>query len=190
MNSGQGVDKQQRQLIEGALTGDAAACGALYEANARWIKVYFLRSGFAQADADDLVQETFIRAFRSLGTFDTTRGTFRSWVAAIARNVTRKRWSARKRPEDFDPELAEDVLADTDNPGSSAELREEIDAVRHCVEFLSADLRFVISLRYVDGMTTRGIAAETGLAEATVRLRIEEARRRIEKCLRAKGVKE
>jgi len=184
------VDQHQRQLIDNALSGDAAACGELYDTNARWIKVYFLRSGFSQTDADDLVQETFIRAFRSLGTFDTVRGTFRSWVSAIARNVTRKRWSARKKPEDFDPELAEYILADTDNPGASAELREEIDAVRHCVHSLPADLRRVVGLRYVSGMTTRGVAAETGLAEATVRLRIENARRRIEKCLRAKGVKE
>jgi len=184
------VDEQRRQVIEGALSGDPAACGALYKANARWIKVYFLRSGFAHADADDLVQETFIRAFRSLETFDTERGAFRSWIAAIARNVTRKRWAARKRPEDFDPELAEYILVDTDNPGASAELREEINAVRNCVKSLPADLRRVVSLRYVNGMTTRGIAVETALAEATVRLRIEDARRRIEKCLRAKGVKE
>lgn len=170
--------------------GDAAACGALYDANARWVKVYFLRSGFSQADADDLVQETFTRAFRSLETFDAGRGPFRPWLAAIARNAARKRWSARKRPENFDPELAEDVLAGTDDPHGSAELREEIAAVRLCVAALPDDLRRVVSLRYIDGLTTRGIAAEVRLAEATVRLRIEEARRRIEQCLRGKGVKE
>ena len=184
------MDEQVRQWIEGALSGDPAACGALYDANARWIKVYLLRSGFSQADADDLVQETFMRVFRSLGTFDAARGPFRPWLAAIARNAARKRWSARKRPENLDPELAEDVLAAPDDPRGSAELHEEIDAVRQCVQSLPDDLRRVVHLRYVDGLATRGIAAEIRLAEATVRLRIEEARRRIEKCLRSKGVME
>ncbi len=184
------MDEHQRQLIEGALSGDADACGALYDANARWVKVYLLRSGFTQADADDLAQETFIRVFRSLATFDAGRGEFRPWLAAIARNVARKRWSARKRPENFDPELAEEMLAGPDDPHGSAEVREEIDAVRQCVQSLPDDLRRVVSLRYVDGLTTRGIAAEVRLAEATVRLRIEDARRRIEQCLRGKGVVE
>lgn len=184
------MDKQQRQLIDEALSGDPAACGELYDDNARWVKVYFLRSGFAQADADDLVQETFARAFRSLVTFDAGRGPFRPWLAAIARNAARKRWSARQSPENFDPELAEDVLAAPDDTRGSAELREEIDAVRQCIAALPDDLRRVISLRYVEGLTTRGIAAEVDLAEATVRLRIDDARRRIEQCLRGKGVKE
>ena len=183
------MDENEKQWIDGALSGSPAACGALYAANARWVSVYFLRSGFAGADADDLVQETFVRAFRSLETFDPARGPFRPWLAAIARNAARRRWSARPRPEDFDPELAEDVLvAPEDDPAGQAGRREEIDAVRQCVQALPEELQRVIRLRYVDGQTTRGIAAETRIAEATVRLRIEEARRLIEKCLRGKGV--
>ncbi len=184
------MDERQQQLIDMARAGDDAACGSLYNDNARWVKVFFLRSGFADADADDLVQETFTRAFRSLDTFDSARGPFRPWVAAIARNVARRRWSARKSPQSFDPELAEDVLVGADDPPASAELREEADAVGQCVSALPDELRRVIRLRYVSGMTTRGISAETGLAEATVRLRLEDARRRIERCLRGKGVQE
>jgi len=187
--SGCGVDENEKQWIDGALAGNPAACGALYDANARWVTVYFLRCGFAGADADDLVQETFVRVFRSLETFDPARGPFRPWLAAIARNAARRRWSARPRPENFDPELAEKVLTSPDaGPAGEAGRREEIDAVRQCVRTLPEDLQRVVRLRYVDGQTTRGIAAETRIAEATVRLRIEEARRRIEKCLRGKGV--
>ena len=183
------MDENEKQWIDGALAGNPAACGALYDANARWVTVYFLRCGFAVADAYDLVQETFMRAFRSLETFDPARGPFRPWLAAIARNAARRRWSARPRPENFDPELAEKVLTSPDaGPAGEAGRREEIDAVRQCVRTLPEDLQRVVRLRYVDGQTTRGIAAETRIAEATVRLRIEEARRRIEKCLRGKGV--
>ncbi len=185
------MDENEKQWIDGALSGNPAAFGALYDANARWVTVYFLRCGFAGPDADDLVQETFVRVFRSLATFDPARGSFRPWLAAIARNAARRRWSARPRPEDFDPELAEKMLvAPQDGPAGAAGTREEIDAVRQCVQALPEDLRRVVRLRYVVGQTTRGIAADTRIAEATVRLRIEEARRRIEKCLRGKGVVE
>jgi len=182
------VDDEQRQVIERAVSGDEGARKALYDAHARRVKAYFLRSGFAEADADDLVQETFVRAFRSLATYDAARGEFRAWLAAIARNAARRRWSARPAPESFDPELAEQTLTAPDNPGESAERLEEIDAVRGCIGELPGELKRVIRLRYVEGRTTRGIAAAVDRPEATVRLRLEEARRLIERCLRGKGV--
>lgn len=179
---------EQGQTIGRAVSGDAAACREIYNAHSRRVKAYFLRSGFVPADADDLLQETFIRAFRSLATYDPARGALGAWLAAIARNAARRRWAVRPAPENYDPELAERVLVSGDNPGRSAEMREEVDAVRHCIGTLTADLQCAVRLRYIEGRTTRGIAAEMNLPEATVRLRLEEARRRIEACLRSKGV--
>jgi len=163
---------------------------SLHAAHAGRIRAYFLRSGFPDSDADDLTQETFIRAFKSIRTFDPDRGSFRTWLAAIARNVARKRWGQRAAPDHFDPEIAEDVFAAPDNRTGSAEAREEIDALSECIDALPANLARVVHLRYVQAMTTRGVAAETGIPEATVRLRLSEALALLEGCLRAKGVLE
>lgn len=149
---------------------------------------YLLRSGFALADAEDLAQETFARAFSALATFDARRGTLRGWLSAIARNVARKHWARRKDPDHFDPELAEETLAAPDNPGRTAEDREEVEAVRDCVEALPAELARIVRLRYVEGRTTRGAAAAASVPEATVRLRLGQARELLEKCLREKGL--
>ena len=176
------------QLISRALAGEGSAYEGLYEAHARRIMAYLLRSGFARADADDLLQETFLRAFRSLGTFDDARGSFRTWVSAIARNVARKHWQRRSEAEDFDPELAEDVLVAADNPTETAAAREEMDAVGECVAALPEELRRIVRLRYVEGRTTRGVAAAAGIPEATVRLRLKEAHARLQQCLKARGV--
>jgi RNA polymerase sigma-70 factor (ECF subfamily) len=182
------VDEQDSQLIRRCLSGEASAFEALYGAHAGRIVAYFLRSGFARADADDLTQETFTRAFRSLHTFDAERGAFRPWLATIARNVARKRWGRRAEPGNFDPELAEDVLAGADDPHAAAQQREEIEAVRDCVSRLPEELARIVSLRYVEGRSTRGVAAATGIPEATVRSRLAEAHERIERCLADKGV--
>ena len=175
------------QFVARCLSGDGSAFDSLYATHAGRIKVYFLRSGFAPASADDLTQETFIRVARSIGTFDARRGSFRTWLAAIARNVARKQWSRRVQPENFDPELAEDMLVGTDDPLAAAESNEELDAVRLCVEQLPTELRQIIRLRYVDGMTTRGIGEAVRMPESTARLRLDEAREAVERCLRGKG---
>jgi len=184
------VDEREAELVLRCLSGETSAFEALYGAHAGRIAAYFLRSGFARADADDLTQETFTRAFRSLGTFDADRGAFRPWLATIARNVARKRWGRRAEPGNFDPELAEDVLAGADNPQTAAQQAEEIDAVRDCVSRLPEQLGRIIRLRYVEGRSTRGVAAATGIPEATVRSRLGEAYERLARCLAAKGVME
>jgi len=163
----------------------------LHARHAGRVTAYLLPSGFARPDADDLCQETFLRAFKSMHTFDPARGTPAGWLAAIARNVARRRWERRKSPSNFDPELAEEMLADDNpNPGGSSEAREEIDAVRSCVEALPPELGGVVRLRYVEGRTTRGVAAATGIPESTVRSLLGQARVLLEKCLRGKGVVE
>ena len=175
------------ELISRCLAGDSGAFERLYAAHARHMAAYFLRSGFDSADADDLTQETFVRVFRSLDTYDQRRGSFRLWLSAIARNVARRSWSRRADGESFDPELAEQTLAASVDESESPEAREEVAAVRDCVSALPAELGGIVRLRYVEGRTTRGIAAFTGIPEATVRLRLKEAQGMLEQCLKGKG---
>jgi len=184
------MNTSENDLISRCLGGDGAAFHALHAAHVGRIKAYFLRSGFAPADADDLTQEVFVRAFKSLRTFDPVRGTFVQWSAVIARNVARKRYARRPEPEHFDPELAEEMFAAADNPAESPEAREEMDKLAECIGDLPPDLARVVRLRYVEARTTRGIAAATGIPEATVRLRLKEALGRLERGLKQRGVLE
>ena len=175
------------QLVQRCLAGESAAFERLHADHVGRVLTYFARSGFDRHGAEDLTQETFIRAFRSLHTFDANRGRFRPWVAMIARNVARKYWSRQKHPENFDPELAEEMFSEAGNPGPDAAAAEEITAVRRCVDSLPVDLACIVRLRYVDARTTRGIAAEINLPESTVRLRLTESAEALRKCLKEKG---
>ena len=185
------VSEPDTSLIARSLSGDEAAFGRLYAAHAARVRAAFLRMGFPAADAEDLAQGVFVRVFRSLGTFDAARGRFGAWLATIVRNVARRAWSRRPAPQDFDPLLAEETLADPgDNPGDDSAAREEAAAVRRAVAELPPELGEIVRLRYVESRTTRGIAAATGLPESTVRLRLDEARGRLAQWLRARGIVE
>jgi len=175
-------------LVGRALSGQAEAYEGLWRAHAGRVTAYFLRSGFGQADADDLAQESFARAFRSLATFDPQKGPFGGWLSAIARNVARRYWSERKEADHFDAELADDVLGVEANPGMEAAAREEVEALRQCIAALPGELSRLVRLRYVDGRTTRGVAAAAEMPEATVRLRLGEAHEQLLRCLKGKGV--
>lgn len=180
----------ETDLVQRCRAGDDAAFGSLYHAFAGRVRAYFLRSGFSSrpADADDLTQETFVRAFRGLGSFDAGRGALGPWLAAIARNVARRHWGRRPQPDHADPELAEETLALLDSPGQAIESREELTGLADCIACLPGVLAEIVTLRYVQGLTTRGIAAAAGLAEATVRLRLAEIHRLLAECMQSKGL--
>ena len=181
------MDFSERQLVRRAQAGEPAAFTALHAAHAGRVRAYFLRSGFASADADDLAQDVFLRAFRSLGTYDEQRGSVAGWLGAIARNVARRQWGRRSRGELFDPELAEEMFPAEDDPRESPEALEEFQAVRFCVDALPPELARLVRLRYVEGRTTRGVAEAAGVPESTVRVRLAEARELLARCMREKG---
>ena len=181
------ANDSDRELAARCLLSNGEAFEELYSAHAPCVVTYFLRSGFGQVDAQDLTQETFLRVYKSLDTYDGQRGSFRLWLAAIARNVARRQWSRRNGPENFDPELAEDIFTSGIGVVDQAQANEEIRGVQDCVAALPSELQQIIRLLYVEGRTIRGIAAVMSMPESTVRLRLTGAHGRLQRCLKAKG---
>ncbi len=182
------MNNEEVNLVDLAARGDQEAARQLYALHAGRVRVYFERSGFRSADADDLAQQTFIRAFRSLTGFDGQRGSFQAWLGAIARNVARRQWGRRNMTSDLDPELAEQMFASSDDPDNETALREQCAAVADCVTRLEEPYRSIVRLRYVDGLSTRAIAGRLELAESTARLWLKEAMASLERCLAGKGI--
>lgn len=174
-------------IIARCLKGYEAAYRDLYHAHAPRIKAYLLRSGFASHAADDLTQEIFLRAFQHLRSYDERKGRFTTWLGTIARNVVRRQFSRRSPGDAYDPQLAEELLDAEDDPADAADAAELHQALRDCIEALGVEHRAIVRLRYVDGLTTRGIGQRLDLPEATVRLRLGEARGQLLKCLHSKG---
>jgi RNA polymerase sigma-70 factor (ECF subfamily) len=137
--------------------------------------VRILTSG--DAEAEDLVQDTFVRAYRGVGQF---RGdsTFRTWLHRIAVNVVRshaaKRSTRRLDTERGDDDHAIGRVASFEDLENAVVQRRMID---QALARLPPDLRLLITLRDVQGLEYREIAVITGLPMGTVESRIFRGRR-------------
>jgi RNA polymerase sigma-70 factor (ECF subfamily) len=143
------------------------------------------------SEAQDVAQESFIRAYRAIGNF---RGDsqFYTWLYKIAVN-TAKNWlvSQGRRPPTEDVDVADAVqydagsrLRDTDTPERELMRQEVEQTVARTVEALPDELRMAITLREVDGLSYEEIAEAMGCPIGTVRSRIFRAREAIDTQLR------
>ncbi len=132
-----------------------------------------------RADAEDLVQESLLRAYRAIGTFD---GRYpRAWLLTILRNTERNR-HRRRRPELLkEPEIAEERVPATeaDAVERSAEDAEFDAAVTAALAELPENFRSVVELVDVDGLTYQEAADVLDVPLGTVMSRLHRARRRI-----------
>jgi RNA polymerase sigma-70 factor, ECF subfamily len=143
------------------------------------------------AEAEDVAQEAFVKAYRALGSF---RGdsAFYTWLYRIAVNTARNAIASRqRRPLDYEAELTESEqnnvnsrLKHDDTPEATA-LSEEIRVtVNQAIEELPEDLRTAIVLREVEGLSYEEIAAAMDCPVGTVRSRIFRAREAIDRALK------
>jgi RNA polymerase sigma factor (sigma-70 family) len=151
--------------------------------------------------AEDVVQEAFLRAFRS---FDSYRGgPPRAWLFAILRNCWRYRVGEKLRRErvvvsdatlsDAQAEAVAAVPAETDTPEESLARAREIDTVREVIAALPEPFRETLVLREMEEMSYREIASVTGVPIGTVMSRLARARELLAKLLlppRAAGQQE
>ncbi len=144
------------------------------------------------ADAEDLVQETYLKAYRAFGSF--TEGTnLRAWLYRILTNTYINAYRASKRrPEMTDVEDVEDLylyrrLGPLDGVGQSAEeeaLRGFTDEeVKAAIESLPDSFRIAVLLADVEGFSYKEIAAITDVPIGTVMSRIHRGRRALQKAL-------
>jgi RNA polymerase sigma-70 factor (ECF subfamily) len=134
-------------------------------------------------DAEDVVQEAYVRALKSFGGFHGVDG--RAWLLAIVRNACYT-WLQRKRVRQpatvFDEEIhSGDAAAVT--PVTLLLQDEDKQAVHRAVEELPVDLRLVIVLRELEGMSYKEIAAIADIPMGTVMSRLARARERLQMLL-------
>ena len=176
-------------LVARIAGGEAHLYGTLVERYQRRLWWSCLRMLGDPDEADDVVQETFVRAWERLEDFDPSRR-FYTWVFTIARNRClnalrrRRTWGFLSLSSgDGPPTLA--APERTAGPAEEAELGQALEA---CLEGLPDDQREAFELRHGEGFRYAEIAQLLEVPEGTVMSRLHRAREKMRACLEGKGV--
>ena len=171
--------------------GDETALETLYDRHAAMVLGISLRITGDRATAEDVLQETFWRAWQSAVTYQSGRGSFTSWLFRIARNLAIDAYRRRSvRPQVIaEAEESDSILDHIPNP--DADVSEQVQAkiktqqIRSIVATLPREQREVIEMAYFYGMTRQEIADTTGEPLGTIhtraRLGLQKLRRELER---------
>jgi RNA polymerase sigma-70 factor (ECF subfamily) len=148
---------------------------------------YLMRN---DADADDVVQEAFLRALKY---FDGFRGQgttqSRAWVLAIVRNMAHT-WRRRHRTDaaatEFDEALHSEAIID-EHPDAALQRSASRDMLAGALDHLPADFREVLVLREIEGLSYKEISEVVAVPVGTIMSRLSRARRHLQQALIASG---
>jgi RNA polymerase sigma-70 factor, ECF subfamily len=138
-----------------------------------------------EQDAQDVVQEAFLRAFKSFGGFHGYNG--RAWLLKIVRN-TSCTLLKKNRAVDFTTTFDEEIHASRDeslSPATILEHAEDAELIRKAMEELPTECREILTLRHQEGLSYREIADIVRIPPGTVMSRLTRARAKLKECLAA-----
>lgn len=174
-------------LVRRLRQGDPEACRELVRCHHRGVYGYLRRLGADAAQAEDLTQETYAKAWLRIGTLRRT-ASLRSWLLTIARNEFLQ-WVRVARPE---VAIGDDV-AERAGHGPSADgellLSESGEALRRAVAVLEPALQETVALHYFQGLSLREVGAVMGVPAGTVKSRVNRALGRLRELLETKEAK-
>jgi RNA polymerase sigma-70 factor, ECF subfamily len=179
------VDELSDERLMDHLAGKeevGAALSALYDRYSRTVFGVGVKLLGDRSLAEELVQEVFLKVWRSSHTFDSSRGSFSTWLYRVTRNLASD--SYRKRTRRVNPVSDKDsyISATRDSSPGPQEIVDDSWLswrISRALEELDAPHREVIELAYYQGLSQREISRRTGVALGTVKTRTSRALKRL-----------
>lgn len=165
---------EENQIIERVLKGDREAFAALVDAYKGAIFNLAFRMTGSHQDADDLSQETFIRAYRNLRHFDPQKRFF-TWIYTIGLNLIRNHLKKQGREMSRETEVLR--ASEMEIQGGAQTERDMIRAqethrLETCLQKLPADLREAVVLRFFQELSFEEIATISDASLSAVKMRV------------------
>lgn len=172
---GRGMEPSDRDLVRRVRAGDTEAYAPLVERHYTRFLRFATRMLGDRADAEEAVQDAFVRAYRALDRYEE-RDRFDGWLLRIVVNQCRTAGArSRRRARTFVSwELAEDA-----GEWGPAPSRGWSAAVRRALDELAPDVREALLLKYVEEQSYEEIAETTGLGVSALKMRVKRARERL-----------
>ena len=175
------VNVPEHELVGRAKAGDVGAFEALAGVHADRLYTVALRFLGDGGEAEDVLQETLLRAWRGIPRFEGRAMVF-TWLYRIAVNESNRALERRGRHHanvHVDEQAVEIPAPSRDGPASQAEQRELRAALQRAIGQLSVPCRTALVLRDIEGLSTREAAEIAGVGEAALKSRLHQARLRV-----------
>jgi RNA polymerase sigma-70 factor (ECF subfamily) len=182
-------------LVRRCVTGDATAWEEIVRTMNRRIYNICYRFAGSPTDAEDLTQEVFIKIYRTLGSFDSSKAGFNTWVTTVTRNLLVDHFRKTKNDratdsiddsgseDDERQSLSQQLEDQGPSPDTQLERRETKELVHSALQKLSPELREAVILRDLQDMDYREIAIALKVPEGTVKSRINRGRAELARLL-------
>jgi RNA polymerase sigma-70 factor (ECF subfamily) len=173
------IEQSAEELASSCRDGSLEAFEALVGRFEARIYNFLLRHVGNAHDAQDLTQETFVRAWRAIHRFDANRD-FATWIFVIARRTAANHFRARRIHE----EMPEEMASAGPNPSGDAESADESSALWKAARKLKPRHYEALWLRYAEGFSVAETARVMGLTTIHTKVILHRARTQLAKYLR------
>lgn len=166
--------------VSKARKGDREAFGRLYDAYMPAIYRFVLLKVGHKADAEDLTHQVFLSAWKNIPSYEHQGHPFSSWLYRIAHNAVIDHYRTARRHLDVDS-ISEEVVAIAPEMGAAVDAAAEARVVQAALRMLDHDYQTVLTMRYVNELTTKEIAAALDKSEGAVRVMQHRALKQLKK---------
>lgn len=164
-------------LIERATRGDGSAFTGLYETHVKQVYRYVAYRVTAAADAEDITQEVFLRAWRKIKAYKVSEKPFLAWLYTIAHNLVVDWYRSKGRTNEVSVEEAPQAQSLHTDPDTDYILDQQV--VRGVLKALPSEQQQVLMLRFVEGFDYPQVAATLGKSQGAIRVIQLRALRRL-----------
>lgn len=176
------------ELIERIRNGDAMCCRLLVERYQSLVYSIAYRMIHDRAEAEDMAQEVFLKAFRTLDTF-REEASFKTWICRIATNrcIDWKRKHASRNQLTAGVEEADALPDEAETPEQTLLRRERQSEVRDVIDGMPEKYRAILLMYHFQGMTYKDIAESEGISSRTVETRLYRAKQMLRTAMEGGG---
>lgn len=179
-----------QSILERIANGERTAFAELVQRYQQPLFGFLGRMGLTQAQAEDIAQDTFLRAWLNLQQFDPTRAQFITWLHTIARNLAFTLLTSRREQADVPGVVLEEVACSQPDPMQRLHVKQQQELLQTALLKLPMADRSALALAYVQGISLTEVARIEGVTLAAIKTRLHRARQTLRGMLQTKQMQE